>query len=151
MVSRWFRISFVENAFRRHLADVGAAVQDLRVGSALGAAAGFYRGSRAQHASIPHDGDGLFWQWGPNSDASRFTVDITRQLVREGDDQPIVQLTLCLSYRWTPARRRLGRGHDRCFSPDAAGDFERGIRRSESYRAVAGAVPVDVVLRTDTL
>lgn len=151
MVARWFRISFAENAFRRYLAESEHSVEDLRVGSAVTAVAGFYRSSRAQHASVPDDGDGLLWQWGPDADASRFTADLTRQLIREGDDQPIVQLTLCLAYRWTPARRELGRGHERCFDPDASGDFERGIRRSAAYRAIAAAAPVEVTLRTDTL
>lgn len=152
MVSRWFRISFAENALRRHLDEIGSSPADLRAPGALAAMAGFYRASRAQHASIPHEGDGLRWLWGPSSDGSRFTTDLTRQLIREGDDQPIVQLTLCLAYRWTPARRELGRGStDWCFDPDAAGDFERAVRRSDAYRAVAAAAPVEVVLRSDTL
>ena len=84
-------------------------------------------------------------------DESRFTTDVTRQLIREGHDQPIVQVTLSLAYRWTPARRELGRGHLYTFAPDAIGEFERAVRRSDAYRAVVGASPVSVELRTDTL
>jgi hypothetical protein len=149
--ARWFRISFAENAFRRHLTEIGESLESLRIGTALRAMTGFYADARAQHARILDDGDGLLWQWGPDADATRFTAGVTRQLIREGDDQPIVQLTLCLSYRWTPARRTLGRGHTWCFSPTAVDDFDRGIRRSPEFRAVATAAPVDVTLRTDTL
>lgn len=151
MPARWFRISFAENAFRRYLAEAGEPLESLRIGSALKAVTGFYTGHRAQHARILDDGDGLLWQWGPDADATRFTVDFTRQLIREGDDQPIVQLTLSLAYRWTPSRRALGRGHQWCFTPTQADDFERAIRRSPEFRAVAAAAPVTVTLRTDTL
>lgn len=151
MPARWFRISFAENAFRRHLAEIGEPLESLRIGSAVSAMTGFYTGHRAQHACITDDGDGLLWQWGPDADATRFTAGVTRQLIREGDDQPIVQLTLCLAYRWTPSRRALGRGHAWNFSPTSAAEFERSIRRSPGFRAVAAAAPVEVTLRTDTL
>jgi hypothetical protein len=149
--ARWFRIAYAENAFRRYLTEIGEALDDLRIGPAVDAMTGFYTAHRAQHARITDDGDALLWQWGPDADASRFTAGVTRQLIREGDDQPIVQLTLCLSYRWTPSRRALGRGHEWTFSPTTAADFERSIRRSAGFRAVATAAPVDVTLRTDTL
>jgi hypothetical protein len=149
--ARWFRISFAENAFRRYLTEIGETLESLRIGGALKAATGFYTGSRAQHTRILEDGDGLLWQWGPDADATHFTADITRQLIREGDDQPIVQLTLSLAYRWTPARRALGRGHAWCFTPTEVADFERTIRRSPEFRAVSAAAPVGVTLRTDTL
>jgi hypothetical protein len=149
--ARWFRISFAENAFRRHLTELGQPLEELRIGSAVTAMTGFYTAARAQHARITDDGDGLLWQWGPDADAARFTAGVTRQLIREGDDQPIVQVTLCLSYRWTPARRALGRGHAWCFTPTQGSDFERSIRRSPGFRAVATAAPVEVTLRTDTL
>ena len=151
MPARWFRISFAENAFRRHLTEVGAALETLRIGDAVAAMTGFYTASRAQHARILESGDGLLWQWGPDADATHFTAGVTRQLIREGDDQPIVQVTLCLAFRWTPTRRTLGRGHAWCFTPTAVADFERDIRRSPAFRAVASAAPVDVFLRTDTL
>lgn len=151
MPARWFRISFAENAFRRYLGEVGETLESMRVGSALKAATGFYAGHRAQHARILEDGDGLLWQWGPDADATHFTTAITRQLIREGDDQPIVQVTLHLAYRWTPGRRALGRGHAWCFTPTEVGEFEREIRRSPEFRAVAAAAPVEVTLRTDTL
>jgi hypothetical protein len=149
--ARWFRISFAENAFRRYLGEIGEALEAMRIGPALKAATGFYSAHRAQHARILDDGDGLLWQWGPDADATHFTTTITRQLIREGDDQPIVQVTLDLAYRWTPVRRALGRGHAWCFTPTEVADFERGIRRSPEFRAVAGAAPVRVTLRTDTL
>jgi hypothetical protein len=149
--ARWFRISFAENAFRRHLSEIGESLETLRIGTALRAMTGFYTDSRAQHARILDDGDGLLWQWGPDADATRFTAGVTRQLIREGDDQPIVQVTLSLAYRWTPARRALGRGHAWCFTPTAVEDFERGIRRSPEFRAVSTAAAVEVTLRTDTL
>jgi hypothetical protein len=149
--ARWFRISFAENAFRRYLTEIGETLATMRIGGALKAATGFYSDSRAQHTRILDDGDGLLWQWGPDADAARFTAGITRQLIREGDDQPIVQVTLCLSYRWTPARRALGRGHAWCFTPTEVAEFERTIRRSPEFRAVSAAAPVEVTLRTDSL
>jgi hypothetical protein len=71
-------------------------------------------------------------------------------LIRE-DAEPITQLSLCLTYRWTPARRALSRGHAWCFDPDAVGAFERDVRSSAAYRAVAAAVPLEVIVRTDLL
>ena len=150
MASRWFRIGFAENALKRFAAERGEQLTALRATDAVRLALDFYRERRAQHARITDEGDGLLWQWGPDADATRFTIDLTRQLIRE-DAEPITQLSLCLTYRWTPARRALGRGHAWCFEPDAVDAFEKQIRSSAAYRAVAGAVPMDVIVRTDSL
>lgn len=150
MASGWFRIAFAENALKRYAADAGADLRALRTPDAIGLALAFYRDRRAQHARVDDEGDGLLWQWGPDADATRFTIALTRQLIRE-DAEPITQLTLCLVYRWTPARRALGRGHAWCWTPDAAASFEKEIRSSAAYRAVAAAVPTDIIVRTDTL
>jgi hypothetical protein len=149
--ARWFRISFAENAFRRYLAEAGETVEGLRIAGALAATTGFYADHRAQHASLRDQGDGLLWQWGPDADATRFTAGLTRQLIRDGDDQPIVQVTLCLAFRWTPARRALGRGHLWHFGPTTVSDFAGAVRKSAAYRAVASAAPVEVTLRTEVL
>jgi hypothetical protein len=151
VAARWFRIAYAENALRRFAAEEGTDLAGLRAAEAIGFALAFYRSRRAQHAALDEDGDGMLWQWGPDADATRFTIDLTRQLIREGDDQPIIQLTLCLAYRWTPARRALGRGHSWCFDPAAADAFEREIRSSSAYRAVVSAVPTEVIVRNDTL
>jgi hypothetical protein len=150
VASGWFRISFAENALRRFAADRGTDLTSLRSGDAVALGLGFYRERRAQHARVSDEGDGLLWQWGPDADATRFTIALTRQLIRE-DAEPITQLTLCLAYRWTPSRRALGRGHSWCWTPAAAAEFEKEIRSSAAYRAVASAVPADIILRTDTL
>jgi hypothetical protein len=149
--TRWFRISFAENAFRRYIAGRGRTLDELRTPEALALVGGFYADHRAQHARITDGGDRLLWQWGPDADATAFTVDLTRQLVREGDDQPIVQLALTLSYRWTPGRRALGRGHAWCSGPTELAAFERDVRGSEAYRAIASAAPTAVALRTEVL
>jgi len=150
VAARWFRISFAENALRRYAAERGIDITAVRTADAMSLALDFYRERRAQHAAIPDEGDGLLWQWGPDADATRFTIGLTRQLIRE-DAEPITQLTVCLAYRWTPARRALGRGHSWCWTPEAAGAFEREIRSSPAYRAVVSAVPTEVIVRTDTL
>jgi hypothetical protein len=149
--TRWFRISFAENAFRRFITAAGRAPESVRAPEALALVAGFFADHRAQHASIPDGGDRLLWQWGPDADATSFTVDLTRQLIREGDDEPIVQLTLTLAYRWTPGRRALGRGHAWCSGPTELAAFEREVRSSDAYRAIAGAAPTNVVIRTEVL
>jgi hypothetical protein len=150
VVSRWFRISFAENALRRFAAERGTVIDTMHASDAVSLSLAFYRGMRAQHALIGNEGDGLLWQWGPDADAERFTVDLTRQLVRE-DEDAITQLCLTLAYRWTPARRLLGRGHAWCFSPATAEDFGRQIRSSAAYRAIASASPVGVTVRTEVL
>jgi hypothetical protein len=150
VASRWFRIAYAENALRRYAAERGDDLAALRTPDAVALALGFYRERRAQHARVADEGDGLLWQWGPDADALRFTIGLTRQLIRE-DAEPITQLTLCLAYRWTPARRALGRGHAWCWSPDAVDGFDRDIRSSAAYRAVAAAVPVDVLVRSDVI
>jgi hypothetical protein len=149
--TRWFRISFAENAFRRFIAAFGRSVDELRAPDAVALVAEFYRDHRGQHARITDRGDSLLWQWGPDADATAFTVDLTRQLIREGDDQPIVHLTLTLSYRWTPGRRALGRGHAWCFTPTELRAFERELKSTDAYRAIAAAAPTSVVLRTELL
>jgi hypothetical protein len=150
VATRWFRISYAENALRRFAAERDADLRSLRTAEAMGLALDFYRERRAQHAAIADEGDGLLWQWGPDADATRFTIGMTRQLIRE-DAEPITQLTLCLTYRWTPARRALGRGHSWCFDPAAVDGFEREVRSAAAYRAVVSAVPTEVIVRTDTL
>jgi hypothetical protein len=152
VASRWFRIAYAENALRRFAADTSRPVESLRTAEGIGLALDFYRERRAQHARVDDEGDGLLWQWGPDADAARFTIGLTRQLIRE-DETPIRQLTLCLAYRWTPARRALSRGHAWCFDPTspAVDAFEREIRTSAAYRAVAAAVPVEVFVRSDVL
>jgi hypothetical protein len=150
VVSRWFRISFAENALRRFAAERGTVLDTMHAPDALSLSIAFYRSMRAQHALIGNEGDGLLWQWGPDADAERFTIDLTRQLMRE-DADPITQLCLTLSYRWTPARRLLGRGHAWCFTPTAAEAFGREIRSSLAYRAIAAASPVSVTIRTEVL
>ncbi len=151
MPSRWFRIAYAENAFRRFLDARGTALSGLRAPEATTLVLAFYREYRAQHARITDEGDGLLWQWGPDADAERFTVDLTRQLVRDEDDAPIVQLSVTLAYRWTPTRRALGRGHAWCFSPAASRDFEKELRASAAYRAIATATPAATFLHTETL
>ena len=151
MPARWFRISFAENAFRRFIAAADRTPDTLRAPDALGLVAGFYADHRAQHARITEGGDQLLWQWGPDADATSFTVDFTRQLIREGDDQPIVQLTLTLAYRWTPGRRALGRGHAWCAGPTELTAFQREVKGSDAYRAISGAAPTSAVLRTEVL
>ena len=150
MVARWFRISFAENALRRFAAESSVPLETLHAPDAVALALAFYRERRAQHARISDEGDGLLWQWGPDADAERFTIDLPRQLVRE-DEDAITQLCLTLAYRWTPARRALGRGHAWCFSPTSANDFARQIRGSAAYRAVATASPISVSIRTELL
>ncbi|MGN6502247.1 MAG: hypothetical protein ACTHKX_04985 [Pseudolysinimonas sp.] len=150
MASRWFRIAYAENALRRFAAERGDDLAALRTGEAVALVVAFYRDRRAQHARVADEGDGLLWQWGPDADAQRFTISLTRQLIRE-DAEPITQLSLCLAYRWTPARRALGRGHAWCWSPDAVDGFEKDVRSSAAYRAVASAVPVEVLLRSDVI
>jgi hypothetical protein len=150
MASRWFRIGYAENALKRFAAERGTSLGMLRATDAVRLVVDFYRERRAQHARVTDEGDGLLWQWGPDADATRFTIDLTRQLIRE-DAEPITQLSLCLTYRWTPARRALSRGHAWCFDPDAVGAFERDVRSSAAYRAVAAAVPLEVIVRTDLL
>ncbi|CAN5195222.1 hypothetical protein BH11ACT3_BH11ACT3_26330 [soil metagenome] len=152
MASRWFRITYAENALRRFALDTARPLEGLRTADGVGLPLDFFRERRAQHARLDDEGDGLLWQWGPDADAARFTIGLTRQLIRE-DETPIRQLTLCLAYRWTPARRALGRGHSWCFdpTPPAITEFEREIRTSAAYRAVAAAVPVEVLVRSDVL
>lgn len=150
MAARWFRIAYAENALRRFAAESGADLRALRTPEAITLALDFYRERRAQHARVDDEGDGLLWQWGPDADATSFTVALTRQLIRE-DAEPITQLTLCLMYRWTPARRALGRGHAWCWSPAEAAAFEKDIRSSAAYRAVSAAVPTEIIVRTDTI
>jgi hypothetical protein len=150
VATRWFRIAYAENALRRFAAERGADLRSLRTAEGISLGLAFYRDLRGQHARVSDEGDGLLWQWGPDADATHFTISLTRQLIRE-DAEPITQVMLCLAFRWTPSRRALGRGHAWCWSPDAVPGFEKEVRSSAAYRAVAAAVPVETVIRTDVI
>ena len=55
MVSRWFRISFAENALRRFAAERGISPDSLHAPDAVALSIAFYRSMRAQHALIGNE------------------------------------------------------------------------------------------------
>jgi len=144
--ARWFRIAYAENALRRRAQEAGLRIDGLTAEDAVGLALGFYRDVRAQHTRIDRDDDGLLWQWGPEPEG-RFGIDLTRQLIRSGGER-IVQLSLTLLYPASPELQALGSGNAWCFDPAGLEAFERELRGSAAYRAVADAVPVAVTLRS---
>ena len=65
---------------------------------------GFYRDVRATDVDVARRGDMLLFQWSTHDwgKGAHFELDITRQLIRDGeDDEDIWQLHL--TYRFAPA------------------------------------------------
>jgi hypothetical protein len=105
------------------------------IAARLDAVIAFYRDQRADGCVIEDDGDMLLFQWGPGH-AGGFEVDITRQLMPVGQDDP---LQLHLTARFAAREDRAG--HIWCASPAAIDAFRAEISGKDVYRALAGSVP----------
>jgi hypothetical protein len=108
---------------------------------------GFYAERRPRWVARD-DGDGLLWQWGPSDDAtdSGFLIDLTRQFTRPGRDGTMFQLSLSARFVASPTTEGRDRGHEWCFDPSAADDFESRIHASAPFLAVVGQEPIRVTM-----
>ena len=143
--SIWFRISFAEKAFLRFLTERDLAVENLSVEVAVDAMAAFVAGRRAQHTDLDEDGDGLLVEWGAHEQG--WFLDLVRQMVRSGDDQPIRQLRL----RLVLAGDGPAPGSAWFFDGFGTDDLSGRVRLLEGYPPATRADIVQRELVVDTL
>jgi hypothetical protein len=110
-----------------------------------------YRDQRVDGCKFESDADMLLYQWGVYNwgQGEFFQLDITRQLCLDSssDDEDIWQLGITFKFNPTPPLRALGKGNRWCHDLDELEEFERFIRASEVYKALATAVPAKVDIR----
>jgi hypothetical protein len=113
----------------------------------------FYRDQRVDGCRLESDADMLLYQWGVydwgRGQGESFELDITRQLCLNGssDDEDIWQLSLTFKFSPTDPLRGLRKGDRWCSSPSELAEFERFIRATEAFQALATATPAMVDLR----
>ena len=140
MPSIWFRISFAEKALLRRFAAAGLDPATAGVEDAFRSMVGFYLEQRAQHTRLDDDGDGLLLQWAARDGG--LWVDLTRQLIRSGDDQPVRQLSLSFLVAGAAVVPTAG---DRWFFDPAEPGILEEVLGSPAVRAARGAT---VITRT---
>jgi hypothetical protein len=111
----------------------------------------FYRDERADGCRFEDDADMLLYEWGTYNwgRGEFFELSITRQLIHDGsgEDEDIWQLGLTFKFSPTHPLRALGRGNRWCHDLGELEEFERFLRASEAFQAVAAVVPTAVELR----
>jgi hypothetical protein len=139
-------IEFVELMLQR-----GLDRASLTVEQGVSAMLAFYRDVRADGCSFESDADMLLYQWG-TYDWGRgefFELNVTRQLIHDGsgEDEDIWQLGLTFKFTPTGPLRGLRHGNRWCSNPDELEEFEKFIRASEAFQALAAAAPAAHDLR----
>src|SRR3982750_2345731 len=105
-----------ESALRKRL---GRPPEQLTPRAAIAAMCDFYAQQRAEGAELDQDGDMLLYQWGVYGwdGPEMFEVDITRQFMITGEDEPH-QLQLICYFQPTDALRKINASNQWCPSPD---------------------------------
>lgn len=102
----------------------------------------FYREVRVEDCPLEDDGDMLLFQWGTvrAADTHRFEIDLTRQLIAIGDEEPL-QLHLTAQLAPTAALTALGAGQEWCPTPADLDAFAALIEGTPAYAATAAVAP----------
>lgn len=126
---------------------LGKPVEQLMPREAIAAMCDFYAEQRAEGAELDEDGDMLLYQWGVYSfdEPEAFQIDITRQFMVSGEDEPL-QLQLTCYFQPTDALRKISASNQWCASPDELPQFRKFVEASEAFKAVADAKPDRVEL-----
>ncbi len=131
-----------KKVFHYQLEKSGLNLNELSVDDGVKAMVDFYSSQRAQGCLLEDDGDMLLWQWGPCFGDKWFEVNITRQFMRDDEDEPY-QLSLTFTFSVTP---EILRGDKWCENPDKIDEFKEFIQNSEGYKNVKGLTPKKVIL-----
>jgi hypothetical protein len=134
--------------FLDRLQAAGLTVETLTPSAGIDAMLAFYEDERADGCDPEQDGDMLLFQWGAYDwgGGPAFEVDITRQFLAEGADEPR-QLSLTFRYPPETAPPDDEPGNQWCDSPGRLTDFRQFVAGSEAVRALGGRLPIEVVLR----
>ena len=133
----------------QRIADAGLTLERLTVEQGIAFMFELYRSHRADDCPPDSDSDMLLYQWGSYGSDNCFELDLTRQFITgDSDDENIWQLSLTFKFASIAQLAALGSGEKWCHEtrPRAVDYFERFIRESEAYRAVAGLNPSKVEL-----
>ncbi|MBN2195845.1 MAG: hypothetical protein JW751_23715 [Polyangiaceae bacterium] len=132
--------SEVEAHFRTLL----AATPSITIATALEFMAYFYRESRIDGCALDLDRDMLLFQFGTTKgrDGQVFEVDLTRQLIPTGADEPSQLHVTC---RFPASMgQALGSHDDWCDHPNHLEAWLAGIRATPCYKATADLDPDEV-------
>ena len=148
---RSMRIDDAETALRRHLTSVGLGLDGVDAPTVMTAMMDWYAQERAGDAApIEDDGDMLLFQWGERDwGAGRhFEYDLTRQLVRQEDqeDEGILQLSMTFRYPISDRTAGLGSGHRWCGSPAQLARFRRDMAADPASEIARAGRPQEVAL-----
>ncbi|WP_395739537.1 hypothetical protein [Prosthecobacter sp.] len=125
----------------------GKTVESLGAEGALEQMTAFYRNVRAEDCVLDEEeGDTLLCEWGMHEEGPvpGFQLEFTRHFMEPGneDEDGMSQLSLTLYYSPSPDLQALEHGTRLCTTPDGANEFERAVRSSEAFQAVAKLKPV---------
>ena len=130
-----------KRAFQDYVASAGKSLGTPARG--LEAMFGFFRDERATDTvGIEEDGDMLLFEWGTHDwgdgRGRHFSLGCTRQLIpREGGGDDIYQLRLVYAFPPSPDLALLGGGNQWCDTPDNLKSFERSVKTSPPFLALA--------------
>jgi hypothetical protein len=137
--------------FEKFLAQRALESSRLTAEQGLSAMLAFYRDERAEGCRFERDADMHLYEWGTDNWGAGefFELSITRQLIHDGsgEDEGVWQLGLTFKFSPTHPLRALRNGDRWCHDLGELEEFERFLRASEAFQAVAGVVPATVELR----
>ena len=126
---------------------LGKPVEQLTPREVIAAMCDFYAQQRAEGADLDQDGDMLLYQWGVYTfgQPEAFQVDITRQFMVTGEDEP-QQLHWTCYFKPTDALRKISASNQWCSSPGELPQFRKFVEASDAIKAVGDAKPDRVEL-----
>lgn len=138
------------STFEAALTTAGTTVQQLDAAAALTQMEAFYRDVRAEKCIMDEEGDTLHCQWGVNEQGAgkTFQLEIARHFIEPGDEDEdgMSQLSLTLTYAPAPALLALEPGTFQCSQPAELPEFEKSIRASQPFQALAKLKPQQAAL-----
>lgn len=136
--------------FEAAVSAAGKTVQELDAAAALAQMEAFYRNVRAEHCILEEEGDTLQCQWGVSGQGTEktFQLEFARHFIEPGDEDEdgMSQLSLTLTYAPAPDLMALEPGTCECSQPADLPEFEKSIRASPPYQALAALKPRQTTL-----
>jgi hypothetical protein len=129
----------------KRLQSSGVALSEMTVPMGVDAMIEFYMAERATDCDVNAEGDMLLWQWGPSFDKTYFEVDLTRQFIASGDDEPH-QLSLNFRFSPSPELAEMEITCEWCHGPSETESFRKHILESTGFRTVERRAPKTVAL-----
>ena len=112
------------------------------IGEVFGVMIDFYTNDRAKKVE-PDGGDMLLIQWSVVNDQNVFYLDLVRQFIREGEDEPY-QLHLEMTVPLSPELESIQSGNQWCHSPEKLNEFLEFLGKHDTYKQVKDQIPTIV-------